>query len=351
MKKKIIIGICVCLFLTFLICSSIIIYFLLTKTPDIVNIQFNSPEMINITHNPLWIKAVKTNDAEYIFYSANEGSSSNATLFYMKKENNQWSDPFLLELGLPIYYFFDCFFDENKNEFCIFFCHRNESGCAIYFTRGLLDSLGPIERVTEYPDSYDMNLFGKGATECSAFISQDGTIYLVYCWITGVTENLNDLFITSYKDQNWSEPQMIGTGNSPHALQDKNGDIYVYSNLWTYTNDIQYCVDEWKWEKNKWNKDKIKTSAQDDNVDPFVIEDSKGTKYLLYDHEEYREESKTNLLLQTKRNGESWSNYRTIVKGNTEYGIQRPCATISNKFINIYYIKDNKLFSLIGEIE
>lgn len=325
-----------------------IIYFLFIKPPYIVDVDWKSSKVINIEHTPLWVRALKIEDTDYIFYSAKEIDDDNISIFYISKNNTEYSEPSLIDLNLPIYHFFNCFYDEEENEIYIFFCHHNNSGYALYSTKGRLNVFEPVKRITEFPGPGN---YGMGVMECSAFKAKDGKIYLFYCWITGQTENINELFLTKFDGNNWSEPEYIGIGNSPCAIQDKNGRIYLYSNLWTLTYEVQYCVDEWKYENNKWKKNKITTSAEDDNVDPFVIENEDGTKFLLYAHKKYKSGTKTNLLIQSKRKGESWSNFLTIVKGKTKHGIKSPCAIVDNNIISVYYIQDDNLCFKSGKIK
>ena len=81
-KTKIIIG-------TFIIIILIIlgliyfIFIILPKPPDIVDIDWGSSNKMIIEHTPLWVRALKVEETEYVFYSAKNIDNDNISLFYI----------------------------------------------------------------------------------------------------------------------------------------------------------------------------------------------------------------------------------------------------------------------------
>ena len=296
------------------------------------------------------VKAIRVGPSEYLFFSSGDFENETGSIYYMMKDDGaDWSEPNMVMLNTSVYKFFDCIFDEEKDEFVIFFCHWNETEASIYSTSGALDHLDIPELVIgEYRWTHTPSM--AGPVSHSSFISHDGTIYLFYCWRTGVSENLNDLFLVTSNGDNWTEPQEIGMGNSPFALEDATGRIHLYSNLWTYTSGAQPCIDEWTYDGVKWKMNEITRSADGWNANPFVIEDSKGTKFLFYDFNVNEPGTKADVMVQIQRKGDSWSTYHSIVDGRSRYGFINISGIIEGTSLTIFYVEDGELFELEGSI-
>jgi len=321
------------------------------NTNRIVEIKFDQSERILLDYSTLWVKALKVQNSDYIFFLSNLYNSTNNVLYYMKNINNGWSNPEMININLSIFNIFDCIYDEDNNIFYIFFCHEYEEQYAIFFTEWSPDSVGLIEQVTNYPQKeYPLQNIRQGAYECSATLAKNGTIYLFYSYVTGKSESLNELQFVTYNGNNWSKPIKIGAGNNPFTLIDNEGKFFIYTNMYTYSLNKQYVIDEWTLKNKLWLKNEITSSAKDCSVNPFVVIDKYGTKYLIYDHLEHKEGSKTNIILQTQRKGEPWSDNQIIIKGDINNEIRSPCITIDSDNINIYYIKNQNIFLTAGKI-
>jgi len=326
-----------------------------------VEIESGEPELIDVN----WrgevtdIKALVANGTEYLFAlhrtGAGDGLMMNYdTISYMRHLVTGWTRPTIIELDPEVYRTFDVLYDATNDEFLIFFRHEyrpdHYGPVGLYLARGPLDGLGPpqpiVVTLVEYP---------RGPYDMSAVLNDNGTIDLFYRFVTGMTENLNALFHTAFNGTTWSDPEQLGVGNSPSAIRGRDGKLQLYSNLMTYTDKVQYCVDEWSVRDGEWAHKAVTTSARDCNVEPFVIEDGSGDRFLIYEHEEYGSGAMTDLLLQIRPYGGTWGRYVRIVTdlpGNSDdpryywYGIENPSATIREDGLNVYYIHLGEVYTL-----
>lgn len=308
-----------------IIISAVAIYMLIKPNDTDLNSE------VDLGFKSSYIRALNVNGTDYIFFY------SGGSLFYVKWLGVGWSTPIELNLDFPVNDGFDCIFDNNRNEFHFFFCCENESTCLILHYSGTLDDLSCPLIVVSRQSSY-------GFCHPSAFVSNTGLVYLTYTSITGMTENINYICFAQFDGANWTNLGGLGIGNSPYSLEDSDGQVWLYSNLWTYTFGPQYCVDEWILKNETWSMNRINTSADGWNADPFVIEDENGTKYLFYNYNKNEPETKTDILMQRKMGYGSWNEYEMVVKGDTEHGIECPCATIHGSTINLYYINNGGVF-------
>lgn len=317
--------------------------------PQMVQIVWEGEERIETPLEPFHVRVVPTDTATHLFYTANDPDEDNRSLFHMSRDRDGWSDPERIPLAIPPYSFFDCAYDDRTGEFYIFYCNQTDDGLWMYLTKGKLDELGPVELVTERP--YERGYKWIGPITYSTFFADNYTLYLAYCSLSGVTENLNSVILQTHVDGEWNGPVRVGTGNSPSVIQASDGEIYVYSNLWTFTSGPQHVVDEWHYEDGEWQMTELTVSAKDSNVSPFVIEDGRGTRFLLYDHRKHTpRDDNDRVVIHSKRKGEGWSNLDVIWSGGEEWSLDSVCATIEGSVITVYWISKGQLYAMDGNI-
>jgi len=332
---------------------------------DQLQIEWGEPETINVSRSAdvISVKSVVANGTEYLFamlslYSDNDAYYGLSKIVYLQRLADGWSAPTVLELDRSVDGEFDVLYDEPNSEFLLFFRNYgySSSSTGLYLARGPLGDLGPSQPVVVQ----QVGAHVPYPSDMSAVLGDDGTIDLFYRSITESTENLNRIYHTTFNGSTWSEPENLGWGNSPCAIRGRDGKLQLYSNLWTYTDEVQYCVDEWSVRDGTWAHEALTTSARDCNVEPFVLEDGSGDRFLVYNHEENEVGAMTDLLLQIRPHGGAWGRYVKIVTDLPgahvspwvyHYGIESPCATIHDGVLNVYYVHLGVLCTLPGSIE
>ena len=318
--------------------------------PQIVQIVWEDEVRIETPMEPFHVRILSTDTGTHLFYTANDPDEDNRSLFFMAENEDGWSDPEKVPLAIPPYGFFDCAYDIRTGEFYIFYCNQTDEGLCTYMTKGQLDELGPVELMTERP--YERSYKWMGPIKYSAFFANNGTLFLAYGSLSGMTENLNSVILQTCVDGEWNGPVRVGTGNGPSAIQASNGEIYVYSNLWGYMTGPQHVVDEWHFEDGKWRMTELTVTAEDSNVGTFVIEDERGTRFLLYDHRKYTpKEVNDRVVIHSKRTGKAWSNLDVIWNGGEKWSMESVCATIEGSTITVYWISEGQLYSMKGTIQ
>ena len=330
----------------------IVLEFLFTPflPPQMIRIDWEDEERIDTPLVPVYIRVLSIDDVTYLFYTANDPDPGNRSLFHMMNDGGGWSEPTKIQLSVPPYRSFDCAFDATIDEIHIFYCARTEQGLRTYTTKGRLEELGTVEPLTV--GRHWGQYYTTGPIKYSAFFAKNGTQYLAYCYLSGATENANTVLLQTCEAGEWNGPVRVGTGNSPSALQASDGEVIIYSNLWTLVPGPQHVVDEWHVEDGKWKMTELTVTAEDSNVDPFVIEDRKGTRFLLYDHRKHTPEyDNDRVVIHSKREGEGWSNFDVIWKGGDEWSLDDVCATIEGSTIMVYWVSEGQLYSMKGTIQ
>ena len=328
-----------------------------------IPVDWGSPELVY--HHPyvdaLGVKALVVGDTEYLFalfddytdLDSMEGESG-SIIRYVTRAADGWSNLTTVRLDHKVNGAFDCVYDGTAREFLIFYRNTNGSTPALYLARGPLDRMSPSQFIVRGNESY---MPVEGPYDMSAAIAPDGRVDLVFRYTTGMTENLNAVYLMTYDGTAWSEPELVGVGNSPAAIRGRDGALQLYTNLWTLVDRVQYCVSEWTERGGAWSHHPIETSAQDCNVEPFVIDDARGDRFLVYNHQDCEVGAKTDLLVQMRPRGGGWGPYERIVAdvpGYDEtpwvhhYGIEGPCATIHGDDFNVYYISHGDVYSVEG---
>jgi hypothetical protein len=318
--------------------------------PQVAPIHWEDTERIETSLEPFHVRVVTTDAATYLFYTANDPDPSTRSLFYMEQVDGEWSESIRIPLELPPWGTFDCAYEVETGDLYIFYCNMTDSGLSTYMTSGKVEELGPVEVITPLPlDGHHQWI---GPIGYSAFFAENGTLYLAYTSLSGSTENANPLYLRTRVDREWNEPVRLGTGNSPAALETADGAIVVYSNLWGYIPGPQHVVDEWEFSDGEWRETELKVTKEDSNVDPFVLEDGRGTRYLLYDHREYTpEEVSDTVVIHSMRQGDRWSSPDIIWSGGERWSLRSVCAVIEEDTINVYWISEGRLYSMEGEIQ
>jgi hypothetical protein len=325
------------------------------------SLEWGPPEPIDIfLPYVLDVKALIVGDVEYLFVIQPHSSDSDALtdeceIMVTHRVPGGWANP--TRVPLIVTDPFECAYDRSTGEFLFFSLDTSwtwptDTG-SIHLARGNLT--GPWSRETVV--TVNLHPGVTGPYDMSAVVADDGTIDLFYCYVTGMTENLNLLYHTRYDGHGWSEPENMGVGNSPAAIRWSGGELQLYSNLWTELFGRQYCVDEWSVRNGSWNRTSLTTSAQSCSVEPFAFEDAKGNGYLVYNHQDDRESASTDLLIQTRPPGGQWGRYVKIASGTQgyydytmvyHYGIEHPCATIHGDDLNVYYTSQGDVYTVHG---
>ena len=326
-----------------------------------LSLEWGPSELVEIfPPNVLGVKALMVGDVEYLFALRHHSSDLDALtdeceIMVTHRVPGGWAEPDRVPLIVTDP--FECAYDRSTGEFLFFSLDSSwtwpiDTG-GINLARGNLTGPWSRERVL----TVNLHRGVEGPYDMSAVVADDGTIDLFYCYVTGMTENLNLLYRTRYDGRAWSEPEKLGVGNSPSAVRGTDGKVQLYSNLWTYLSETQSCVDEWSELDGRWTHRPLTTSAKDEAVDPFAFEDAKGNRYLIYDHQVDKDGPSTALLIQMRPHGGAWGRYVMIASdepgvegglGIYHYGIEHPCATIHGDDLNVYYTSQGDVYTVQG---
>jgi len=325
------------------------------------SLEWGFPEYIDaFAPYVLDVKALMVGDVEYLFvlvphYSDNNDMGDDRDILVTQRAGDGWAEP--VRVPLTVQEPFDCAYDASTGEFLFFFREKSWTtlgeSIVISLARGNLTRPWSFQTVVETAWRPGVT----GPYDMSAVVADDGTIDLFYCYVTGMTENLNLLYRTRYDGTAWSEPERLGVGNSPSAIRWGNGTLQVYSNLWTDLLGRQYCVDEWTVRDGSWNRTSLTTGARSGHAEPFAFEDGEGNGYIVYNHQQCEGEGRTELLVQTRLPMGAWRQPVRVVsdmigyadaQGAYHYGIEHPCATVRGDDINLYYFNHGDLYTVRG---
>jgi len=323
--------------------------------PQIVLIEWEEEGPIDTPGSEvLYVRVLAWNGTRYLFYTAHPSDDpGNRSMYYMVDSGEGWSGSVLVPLSVPPYGRFDCALDEASGEFLVFYSNATNASHWIfnaYMTRGRLGELGPAELL---PGESTMGRRSMtGPFSFSAFFADNGTLYLVYMSLAGVSENANGIYFRTLEQGEWSDPVRVGTGNSPAAIQTRAGKVLLYTNLWTFVPGPQRVVDEWRIEDGRWRMTELTVTEEDSNVNPYVVEDGNGTLFLLYDHRMYRPDAKHDrVVIHTRREGEGWSLPEVIWSGGEEWTLQSVCAIVEGDTIEVFWVSEGRLLSMEGSIQ
>ncbi len=175
--------------------------------------------------------------------------------------------------------------EDNTGIIHLFFSSNNTGNFRVYEMLYEEGQWGMPVSIPHKMVDYSLNSFHHP----SAIIDSEGKMYLFFYSFTGVTENINDLFMMKNDGSGWSEQVTIGSdGWDANAIKDANGYFHIYCSYSPYTGGTPPSIIEWTYNGISWNEGTISNAIPAGYIGsryPSSSLDSKGNICLFYSEE------------------------------------------------------------------